>query len=87
MTAKEDEVSDTDYLEAAELFKKQMKLQKQREVQRRYRKRKRQEEEEREANIAKLETENQELYRKVIEKWKQHSKELHTEDNIPTLAA
>ena len=87
MTAKEDEVSDTDYLEAAELFKKQMKLQKQREVQRRYRKRKRQEEEEWEANIAKLEIENRELYRKLMEKWKQHLKKLYTEDTVTTLAA
>ena len=68
MTAKEGAVNDADYIEAAELFKKLTKLEKQREVQRRHRKRKRQEEEEWEANIAKLETKNRELYRKVIER-------------------
>ena len=32
MTAKEDDISDADYLEVAELFKKLTKLEKQREV-------------------------------------------------------
>ena len=38
MIAKEGAVNDADYIEAAELFKKLTKLEKQREVQRRYEK-------------------------------------------------